>query len=194
MKRFKKIIAMSLATMMVLSVMSMSVFASSNEYIRELVETDEVLTFTKMDENGNVIGEYPLLKTEVGYNQAYVDATSTLAMRSTLPVWNLSNTYTLTRSFNAALYKLPYRFTGTAGKGVYVNANINAPNSTWVEIAINNVTNGTVYVGSVPLDYTSGNLFSINGRLNGISSSNYYTYTLQAQSNFTYAEIELYQK
>ena len=67
------------------------------------------------------------------------------------------------------------------------------PDASWAEIAINNVTSGTSYIGSIPMDQ-SGDLFSISGKLHGILSNNYYTYTMQAESNCTYSDIELYQK
>lgn len=103
-----------------------------------------------------------------------------------------SKDYTLTKS-NYALYTLPYRFTGTRGYKVYVSANMTVPGGTWAEIAINNVTSGTSYMGSVSMEQ-SGNMFSISGRLHGITSGNYYTYTMQASTDCTYSDIELYQQ
>ena len=47
-------------------------------------------------------------------------------------------------------------------------------------------------MGSVEM-VQNGSLFSITGQLHGIVSNNYYTYTMQASSNCTYADIELFQ-
>lgn len=184
-KIFKRTFGVVLAAVMtVSSMLCMNAFAAD--------ETEEVLTFVKMDENGNEIGEYPLVKTEPGYRQAEI-ARNSISTFATLPIWDLSsNDYTLTKS-GYALYKLPYRFTGTSGKSVYVIANMTVPDASWAEIAINNVTSGTSYIGSIPMDQ-SGDLFSISGKLHGILSNNYYTYTMQAESNCTYSDIELYQK
>lgn len=184
MKKFKKIIAMGCAAVMAVSIMSVSVFAAENQS-----ESNSEIYFVQMDENGNDIRTIPLVKTEPGRKQAELLQKA----RAAKPIWDLSSKdYTLTKS-NYALYTLPYRFTGTRGYKVYVSANMTVPGGTWAEIAINNVTSGTSYMGSVSMEQ-SGNMFSISGRLHGITSGNYYTYTMQASTDCTYSDIELYQQ
>ncbi len=187
MKKFKKILAVSLAVVIAISMISFNTFAASSSE-----QDDETIYFTQTDAEGNVIQTIPLKKTEAGWN-AYRKSISELSLLSTArATWNLSSrTYTLTKTGSFALYRLPYQFTGSGGDRVYVNANMTIPNGTWAEIAINNVTNGTSYLGSIELD-KSGNIFSISGYLNNILSNNYYTYTLQASTNCSYAEVELY--
>lgn len=186
-KVFKRIFGMSLATLMAIS--SLCFISAYAESDINLNASDEQITFVKLDENGNELEVIPLVKTEPGYFQANFYSKE----RAALAVWNLSNqSYYLTKS-GYAIYRLPYQFTGTSGKSVYVNANMTVPNGRWAEIAINNVTNGTSYIGSVEMD-ANGNMFSISGKLNGILSNNYYAYTLQASSNCSYSEIELYQR
>ena len=184
MKKFKKIIAMGCAAIMAMSVMSMSAFATENSK-----ESEEKIYFIQMDEHGNDIKTIPLVKTIPGEKQAKLVQNE----RASKPIWDLSSQNYSTTKSGYALFNLPYRFTGTRGYRVYVTANMTVPGGTWAEIAINNVTNGTSYMGSVEME-KSGNLFSISGRLHGISLNNYYTYTMQASSNCTYSDIELYQQ
>ena len=180
-KKFKKIMAIGLSAIMALSILSTFAFASENA-------EEDTIYFVQTDKDGNYIKTVPLVKTEPGMRQAEM----LMKARATKPIWDLSaKDYSMSKK-GFALYTLPYRFTGNRGYKVGVSANMTVPDGEWAEIAINNVTSGTAYMGSVEM-VQNGSLFSITGQLHGIVSNNYYTYTMQASSNCTYADIELFQ-
>ena len=182
MKKFKKIMAIGLSAIMALSILSTFAFASENA-------EEDTIYFVQTDKDGNYIKTVPLVKTEPGMRQAEM----LMKERATKPIWDLSqNNYSLTKKGFAG-YTLPYRFTGNSGYRVGVTANMTVPDGEWAEIAINNVTSGTVYMGSIEMDQ-NGSFFSISGILHGIISNNYYTYTMQASSGCSYSDIELYQR
>lgn len=182
MKKFKKIMAIGCAAVMAFSAIGATAFATE-------INSEETVYFVQTDKDGNEIRTIPLVKTEAGYRQAELQQRE----RATKPIWDLSSkTYTNNKN-GYALYTFPYRFTGTASKYVCITANMTLPGGDWAELAMNNVTNGTTYMGSVELDKV-GNLFNISGKLHGISSNNYYTYTLSGSTNCTYAEVEISQK
>lgn len=189
-EKIKNLVAMCLAAVMVLCASSICVFALDLEDLSKtaMSNSEEYLTFTVVDENGNEVETIPLTKTEMGW-EAFAQITRA---RASYPIWNLSSSsFSDVYNDTLALQVIPYRFTASSNKTPYMVVNLTGVNCQYAQVSINNVTNGKTYVGSVSLS-KSGNFFSTSGYVNGMTANNYYQYAVSVSpGNFTYLEFNL---
>ena len=191
MKKFKKIAAIGCAAMMVVSSMSMSVFAedlSSSATISEtLANTENEIYFVETDSDGNVIDiTAPIYLEEVA--KAYENSKMLRWVSTTY--YNLANgPYTLSGGRGSTIQSGKHFNANSSGR-LYYSGEVYGQNAT---LDIYDVTNGE-YKGSFWLIDQGDGTYSKTGSIVGLSkaSTQYYSFGLTSSgSNFTsyYAAI-----
>lgn len=173
MKKFKKVIAMFLAAVMAMSVMSVSVFADTNE------EFESEIRFVVIEDGVEVEVLEPIYIEEVA--ERY-EAEKMQRWASTT-YYNLANgAYTISGG-TASIVQCNRHFSPNSSNRLYYYGEVTGASSV---LNIYDVTNGT-YKGSFLLQSQGGGVYSRNGYITGLSSSCYYSYGISAQStvNFT---------
>lgn len=161
MKKFKKILSICLTAIMVISSISFSVSASSDD--------EPVLQFVELDENGEIIEI-----VDAVYIQEVADAYEQRKMFR----WPLTQFYNLgsgaySISGGSCLMAFaPVHFYPNSSGRLYYDCEVTGRNAA---LNIYDVTNERYY-GSFHLVDQGNGIYSRNGYVTGLSTSNYYSY------------------
>ena len=173
MKKFKKVLAMSLMVVMALSIMNISVFAS---------EISEEIQFIVTDENGNEVEVLELIYLE-DVADAYEQAKLQRWVSTTY--YNLSSGPFTMSGNSASVVQCGKHFNANSSGRLYYYGEVTDVNA---YVDIYDITNGT-YKGSFVLKDQGDGIYSRSGYVTGLStsSSQYYSFGLRhvGGSNFT---------
>lgn len=171
MKKFKKIIAMCLATVMAMSVMCVGAFADE--------PANSNLQFYETDENGNVIDVIDLVYLEEvaeAYEQTKLQRwTSTSYYNLANGPWNMSGR-------SAGVVQCGKHFNANSSGRLYFYGEVTDENA---DVNFYDINSGT-YVGSFTLRNQGDGIYSRSGYIPGLStsSSHYYSFGLTAESHY----------
>ena len=180
MKKFKKIIAMCLATVMAMSVMCVGAFATET--------TTENIQFVETDENGNVIDTVDIVYLE-DVAEAYEQ--NKLKRWTSTSYYNLANGAFTMSGGSAAIVMCKKHFNANSSGRLYYHGEVTDENAT---LDIYDITNGS-YKGSFLLRDQGDGVYLRTGYITGLntSSSQYYSFglTYEGTDNFSsyYAAI-----
>ena len=176
MKKIKKIVAMIMSIVMVMSAMSVGALASSKN-----IQEDDI-KFVVTDENGNEIKEIELEYIEE-VAEAY-EQRKLMRLHSTR-YYNLANGNVSIGGSVSELYVMStYHFNANSSGRLYYYGECVCPDQPRVDLY--DITNDT-YKGSAALYDQGSNIYYRSGYFTGLStsSSQYYSFGMSADVNFS---------
>lgn len=196
MKKFKKAIAVCLTAVMAMSVMSIGVFASSNE--TAIAENMAVKAGYTVVEN---MIDYTVYDADMVYIQEHADKAAeynaALATRATIgsyTSWNWSSNGIYSRTTgSAAGFTISYYFTPVSNY-LYFNAEITgAAKAPYLAVNKLNSDGSLTYVGSYNVTSAGDNTYEWSNYKRALNAGQNYTFSLWCGSgNWSYSSLDIY--